>query len=295
MASNDIRKRDKEATSNSTNLSDEIVGETKEPHPAGKVKHGPVLELLRILIFTSWFMGCCVCINCTQLAGCWLYFVDKDYYYAYMAMTKQSFGIFVTTLTQWFSPTLVRVTGDASVQGQMRKTADGRVELDFPERMILVTNHQIYTDWLYIWWAAYTARMHGHIYIIMKESLKYVPIVSPGILFYGFIFMARKWDSDKSRMHYRFQKLQEQHHGPMSGTASLDPMWLILFPEGTNLSSNTRKASVKWADKQGIPDMRHQLLPRSTGFRFCLQELYKSVDWVYDCTMGYEGVPYVVL
>jgi len=38
----------------------------------------------------------------TQLLGAPLYWINKDLYYAYMALTKQSFGIFVTTLTQWW-------------------------------------------------------------------------------------------------------------------------------------------------------------------------------------------------
>jgi 1-acyl-sn-glycerol-3-phosphate acyltransferase len=273
-----------------------ILGETTakhvdEPHPAGEVKHGKSVEILRLLVFICWFMCVCVAITVTQLVGAPLYFFNKDYYYTYMALTKQSFGIFITTLTQWFSPTVIRVSWDSSVRGQLRKTEDGRLETKFPERIVMMANHQIYTDWLYLWWAAYTSRMHGHVYIILKESLKYTPLLSPGILFYGFVFMTRKWASDQRRMKYRLQKLNTRHTGPMSGSQSFDPMWLMVYPEGTNLSSNTRKTSVKWAEKQGIPDLRHELLPRSTGLRFCLQELAETVEWVYDCTIAYEGVP----
>ena len=65
----------------------------------------------------------------------------------------------------------------------------------------------------------------------------------------------------------------------------------MIFPEGTNLSKNGRNASARWAAKTGIEDMRHTLLPRSTGLLFCLQELRKTVDYMYDCTVAYEGVP----
>ena len=37
--------------------------------------------------------------------------------------------------------------------------------------------------------------------------------------------------------------------------------------------------------------MKHQLLPRSTGLRFCLNELKETTEWLYDCTIAYEGVP----
>lgn len=292
MASDTLRKRVLQNESDKVNnVEKQRVDSADHPHPAGEVKHGKAVELLRLLIFVAWFMDCAFCINFTQLVGAPLYFVNKDYFYAYMALTKQSFGIFITTITQWFSPTVVKVTWEPSLKGQLRKSSEGRLETDFPERLILMANHQVYTDWLYLWWTAYTSKMHGHIFILLKESLKYTPVLSPGILFYGFIFMARKWDKDQERMHYRLQKLKTRHSGPLSGTSSLDPMWLMIFPEGTNLSSNTRKSSVSWAAKQGMPDLRHQLLPRSTGLQFCLEELDDSVEWIYDCTIGYEGVP----
>jgi 1-acyl-sn-glycerol-3-phosphate acyltransferase len=262
-----------------------------EPHPAGEVKHSGWIQLIRMLLFAGWFNACCVSIHMTQLLGSPLYLISKDYYYAWMALSKQSFGIVIITITQWFSPTLVRVSGDASVRGQIRRASDGRLETDFPERLILISNHQIYTDWLYLWWIAYTSRLHGHIFIILKEGLKYVPFIGPGMMFYGFVFMKRNWASDKVRLQHRLKKLNGRHGGPMSGSGSLDPMWLMIYPEGTNLSANTRKASKKWAVKNNFPDLKRQLLPRSTGLLFCLQELRGTVDWVYDCTVAYEGTP----
>lgn len=268
-----------------------LKGKPKEPHPAGRVRHGGVVQLLRMLAFATWLNCCLVSIHATQLLGTPLYLINRDLYYSYMALTKQSFGLLIITLTQWFSPTIVRVSGDESVKGQLRQTEDGRLQLDFPERLVMIANHQIYTDWLYLWWIAYTNRMHGHVYIILKESLKYIPVIGPGIMFYGFVFMARNWARDKPRLKHRLQKLKSRHGGPMSGSDSLDPMWLMIFPEGTNLSGNTRKNSAKWAEKQGIKDFQYQLLPRSTGLLYCLQELRGSLDWVYDCTVAYEGIP----
>ncbi len=274
-----------------SHLSNGVSGNSQEPHPAGQVKHGGFVQILRMLLFADWSIYCIVCIHVTQIIGSPLYFFNKDYYYAYMALTKQSFGLLITTLTQRFSPTLIHVSGDASMRGQLKQTSDGRLETTFPERLIMIANHQLYTDWLYLWWTAYTAGMHGHIYIILKEALKYVPVMGPGMMFYGFIFMARKWQTDMPRLRHRLETLKGRHSGPLSGSQTLDPMWLLIFPEGTNLSANTRKGSKAWAAKQAIPDMQHQLLPRSTGLYFCLQQLRGSVDWLYDCTVAYEGVP----
>lgn len=262
----------------------------------GAPRFGVFMQLLRIVGFGIYFFGSCIFIHFAQLLGAPLYFYSKDWFYAYMALTKQYFGLLVTTMTQWWSPTLVRVSGDKSMAGLLKQDGDGMLSIDFGERIVLMSNHQIYTDWLYLWWIAYTNTppTHGHIYIILKESLKYVPLVGPAMMFYGFVFMARKWATDQQRLRYRLQKLNSQFSGPLTSAQAaqqLDPMWLLIFPEGTNLSANTRAHSQKFADKSGIQDMRHLLLPRSTGLQFCLQELKDTVGYVYDCTIAYEPIP----
>lgn len=273
------------------NLRTENTGIARETHPAGRVRHGGLVQVARMLLLLTWLNACIVNMGVAQYLGAPLYFINRDYYYAYMALTKQSFGLLITTITQWFSPTVVRVSGDESVKGQLVRTKDGRLEAKFPERLVLIANHQLYSDWIYLWWIAYTNEMHGHIYIILKESLKFIPILGPGMMFYGFVFMARNWARDKPRLRHRLQKLKSRHRGPLSGSQVLDPMWLLLFPEGTNLSANTRKKSEIWAEKQGMQDLTHLLLPRSTGLLYCLQELKGTLDWVYDCTVAYEGIP----
>lgn len=95
--------------------------------------------------------------------------------------------------------------------------------------------------------------------------------------------MARKWETGQQRADFR-QRIRQLN-------TPADPMWLLIFPEGTNLSAETRATSRAWAAKSGVADLRHQLLPRSTGLHVCLQELKKTTDWLYDCTIAYEGVP----
>lgn len=208
-----------------------------------------------------------------------------------MAFTKQDFGLVITALTEWWCPTSMRVSGDESVRGQIQLTDGGRLKMQFPERLVLMSNHQVYTDWIYLWWLAYTNRMHGRIYIILKESLKYIPVIGQGMSFYGFIFMARKWLSDKPRLQHRLEKLKTKNEGSNSGSPAFDPMWLLIFPEGTNLSANTKGRSAAYGQKQGLPSMKHALNPRSTGLFFCLQQLRGTIDWVYDSTVSYEGPP----
>ena len=135
---------------------------------------------------------------------------------------------------------------------------------------------------MYLWWIAYCNGMHGRLYIILKESLKRIPVIGWGMQFSQFIFLKRNWEKDKVNLATHLAKLNKL----------AEPMWLMLFPEGTNLAPSTRKASKKWAKRNELEDMKHTLLPRSTGLHFCLQELRHTVDYVYDCTIAYEGVPY---
>jgi hypothetical protein len=220
-------------------------------------------------------------ISASQFLGAPLKLIDPQFYDGYMAYTKESFAILVTCLTQWWAPTVVRVSGDSSMVGQMTKKKDGSLQCNFADRMVLMANHQLYTDWLYLWWIAYTNSMHGFIYIILKESLRNIPIIGWSAQFYNFIFLTRNWEEDQRTFKKHLGKLNKPN----------DPMWLIIFPEGTNLSATTREKSKKWAEKNGLQDMKHQLLPRSTGLRFCLNELEDTTDWLYDCTIAYEGVP----
>ena len=72
-----------------------------------------------------------------------MYWINREMYYAYMALTKQSFGLLTTTMTHWWSPSTIRISGDETVADQIRKTPDGLAEFLFPDRMVMIANHQV--------------------------------------------------------------------------------------------------------------------------------------------------------
>lgn len=41
---------------------------------------------------------------------------------------------------------MIRVSGDESVVGQLKRTADGRLECHFPERLVMIANHQVWAE-----------------------------------------------------------------------------------------------------------------------------------------------------
>ncbi|KAF3049491.1 hypothetical protein E8E11_005282 [Didymella keratinophila] len=250
-------------------------------HPAGPPRYGELTQAERAFTLASTFLSGVLAISASQFLGAPLKLIDPQFYEGYMAYTKECFAILITCLTQWWAPTVVRVSGDSSMVGQLIQKKDGSLQCNFADRMVLMANHQLYTDWLYLWWIAYTNNMHGFVYIILKESLRNIPIIGWSAQFYNFIFLARNWEEDQRRFKKALSRLN----------SVTQPMWLIIFPEGTNLSSTTREKSKAWAAKNNLQDMKHQLLPRSTGLRFCLNELQDTTEWLYDCTIAYEGVP----
>ncbi|CAG8528425.1 28129_t:CDS:2 [Dentiscutata erythropus] len=130
------------------------------------------------------------------------------------------------------------------------------------------------------------SNMHGAVKIILKASLKWMPIfgwyvsIYEGMQFFDFIFLKRNWASDKDNLTKKLNEVAD----------SDDPMWLLIFPEGTLVSKETRGWSQSYAAKIGVDDNVHCLLPHATGLHFCSQTLRKSVHYIYDLTIGFEGV-----
>lgn len=71
--------------------------------------------------------------------------------------------------------------------------------------------------------------------------------------FFKFIFLARSWASDRMELASHLSSLGQQ------AERDDDPLTLILYPEGTLVSSDTRPVSKKFADKIGIVRLRFRL------------------------------------
>src|SRR5436305_5137701 len=183
-----------------------VRGASVNPVP---VQHSEYSQASRALALGSYFLSGVAIVHAAQFMGAPLYLINKDWYNAWIAFTKQSFGLLTTTLTQLWAPTVIKISGDKSMGGQMLKTVGGGLLCNFPERLVLIANHQIYTDWLYLWWIAYTNGMHGHLFIVLKESLRRIPIIGWGMQFYQFIFMKLNWERDKPNMAKHLQKLNK--------------------------------------------------------------------------------------
>ncbi|QLL32145.1 hypothetical protein HG536_0C03130 [Torulaspora globosa] len=228
-------------------------------------------------------------------------------------MTKKAFISLLICILNFVSPSSIRISTDNATlaKGTFRKS-NGKIISQMKRRSIIIANHQIYTDWVFLWWLTSTADLAGSIYIMLKKSLESIPLLGYGMRNFKFIFLSRKWAQDKIILHNSLGVIDANSRGvgPLSGARPIRvdddgemywdvnktddskawPYCLLLFPEGTNLSATTRRKSASFAEKVGRQPFSHVLLPHSTGLRSSLILLRASVEVVYDITIGYSGV-----
>ncbi|KAJ3254035.1 hypothetical protein HK103_007574 [Boothiomyces macroporosus] len=104
---------------------------------------------------------------------------------------------------------------------------------------------------------------------------------SENLMCFEFIFFARKWPIDSKRLQKTLTYAKNDNN----------PMWLLVFPEGTVITQDTQEKSRAFAKKNDITeDPKHVLLPKSTGLYHILRQMQKSSDYLYDFTIGYSGI-----
>ncbi|EAU92909.2 hypothetical protein CC1G_03696 [Coprinopsis cinerea okayama7 len=208
-------------------------------------------------------------------------------------------------VSKWFAPTKLVITFEREglgkftqedIESYIQRNEQGEpVSLNLPTKFVYISNHQVrslqtYADWWYAWCFTYFSSpkgVHKYVYITLKKSLRWVPIVGWGMQFFNFIFLARSWASDRLQLASDLASLgkaAEREHRPFC---------FMLYPEGTLVSKDTRPISKKFADKIGVDDLKHVLLPRSTGLHYSLRSLSPRIQKLklLDATTVYPGVP----
>jgi lysocardiolipin and lysophospholipid acyltransferase len=206
----------------------------------------------------------------------------------------------VILITVLFAPTSIVITVSSPSSSEpatlnferlVERDAKGNVErINLPDRLVIMANHQAYTDWMYTWiLSAYAGHQRGLV-ILLKKQLKNIPIVGWGMVrvvptaradrqqFFRFIFLSRSWASDRTNLTLALTELGQKtktsndssvgsetqpllkEDGQVATAASgssqtmskRNPLWLLIFPEGTITSDDERVKSKRYADKEGI-------------------------------------------
>lgn len=145
-------------------------------------------------------------------------------------------------------------------------------------RVLLIANHRTEVDWMYLWDLALRKGRLGYIKYVLKSSLMKLPVFGWSFQILEFIPVERKWEVDESIMHRMLSSFKDRR----------DPLWLAVFPEGTDFTEKKCQRSQKYAAENGLPILNHVLLPKTKGFYACLEELRASMDAVYDVTIAYK-------
>ncbi|KAI3894562.1 hypothetical protein MKX03_027592 [Papaver bracteatum] len=146
------------------------------------------------------------------------------------------------------------------------------------ERVLIIANHRTEVDWMYLWDLALRKGCVGYIKYVLKSSLMKLPVFGWAFHILEFVSVKRKWEMDEPVMHQMLSTFTDRE----------DPLWLALFPEGTDFTEQKCLRSQKYAAENNLPIMKYVLLPKAKGFYACLETMRCSLDAVYDVTIAYK-------
>ncbi|KAJ3613769.1 hypothetical protein NHX12_020015, partial [Muraenolepis orangiensis] len=163
----------------------------------------------------------------------------------------------------------VVITGDGFVPG---------------ERSVIIMNHRTRLDWMFLWCCLLRYSYLRMEKICLKAVLKAVPGFGWAMQMACFVFIQRRWEDDRRHLESMLGYFCDIR----------EPLQLLLFPEGTDLTEYTRARSDEFADKNGLPKFEYVLHPRTTGFTFIVETLRKAdnLDAIHDITVAYpKNIP----
>ncbi|GMF35922.1 unnamed protein product [Phytophthora fragariaefolia] len=162
---------------------------------------------------------------------------------------------------------------------QTKLSVSGELPADPRRPAILIANHQVDADWWYIWQAARHQRAAGNVKIVLKDQLKYLPIIGWGMRLFQFLFLRRRIDEDAAHI--------KQYMGGL--IADDFPFWLVLFPEGTTIHAEYVAKSQAFAAREGRPKFERVLLPRTAGMQIILDAVADAKPDIYDLTLAFPS------
>jgi 1-acyl-sn-glycerol-3-phosphate acyltransferase len=283
----------------------EVYGSLSPEYDVAIPKRTRPTDWVRTIAFALYFNTCIIFCHIPQyfIALLYPFSATRPYYEKLIQYTKLCFGRTIVAITQLFAPTTLVLTcsdEDGNVvdpETLITRDARGNLrQLRLPQKSLWISNHQVYTDWLYLWYLAYYSDLADSVFITLMKLYKWIIPIGPAMQFFRFIFLSRKWETDKNYLARQLGylcHLASDDKGDDAARGSASKLLMLLFPEGTLVSPLTRPISKRFADKEGIEDCKNLLLPRSTGLLFSLRTLAADIKdlKLVDYTIGYPGVP----
>lgn len=145
--------------------------------------------------------------------------------------------------------------------------------------VLIISNHRTRVDWMYSgWYYANALGLVSELRLILKESLRSVPVYGWAMQLLQYIFLTRNREHDIP--HISKGLLYLLHTGPKPN--------ILLFPEGTDLSQKNLQRSNAYAREKGLPEFEYVLYPKPSGFLCCLDVLRGRGFVLHDLTIAYK-------
>ncbi|XP_046438312.1 1-acyl-sn-glycerol-3-phosphate acyltransferase gamma-like isoform X2 [Daphnia pulex] len=209
---------------------------------------GLVINLIQLLLWV-----------CVRPGSRWLY-QKVNYYLLYILWTQ------IVFIGEWWSSSTCAILTDDETWSKMGK-----------EHAIVIMNHSFEVDWLMGWLVCEQSRLLASSKVFIKKSIKWIPIIGWAWQFGEAVFLERNWEKDKLIMGKQVKNLGEY----------ADPVWLLLFAEGTRFTPAKHAASVEFAHKSGLQPLQHLLLPRTKGFLLTVEMLETFTSYIFFCRIHY--------
>lgn len=141
-----------------------------------------------------------------------------------------------------------------------------------------IMNHTYEIDWLMGWMACEKMTVLGNCKAYAKKVIQYLPVLGWGWKFAEFVFLERSYEKDKEIINKQIKELADHP----------DPIWLLLFPEGTRYTPKKHQISLEYARKNNLPELKHHLLPRTKGFVASLPSMRGKIPAIYDTLVAFK-------
>jgi len=198
-----------------------------------------------------------------------LIFFNRRLYFRWCSSAMGYYLLMTTCLLEDLLGIEIVVTGDDLTKDQ--------------KRSLIILNHRTRLDWMFIWMMHSRFRILEQLKIVLKADLKHIPGPGWAMQHAGFLFLDRVWEKDQATI----KNLIGYYKSCQSALS------VLIFPEGTNFSDETKQKSNDYAAKQSHFNQAYDycLHPRLNGFTYLFNTMRSDgiLDAIDDVTIGYEG------
>ncbi|KAI0238534.1 Lysocardiolipin acyltransferase 1 [Lamellibrachia satsuma] len=176
-----------------------------------------------VLLFLSSFVG--ILFFSSFLTPVWL--IRPDLYRHVSDKLIAIWEFYIVSLLEVFLNVRVVISGD-----RIRPR----------ERNVIMMNHRTRLDWMYFWSVLVRQSGASTEKIILKSPLKHIPGAGWAMQQVAFMFIDRQWDRDRKVLTYLMN-----HYTDLNVN-----MQILIFPEGTDLTKDTKERSHAYAKKYNL-------------------------------------------